>query len=139
MNKTLLLIKNYFSCFLGNLGRRKSEKAKYGGGVLILLIMGVIFLYLFINLAIGSVEQALKTNYPIVALYVTSSMGLVFILLMTITKSTTPTKHRDDELLLSLPVSKSNIIIAKTFYNYLFDLAIVGMTLLPSYIVYYLM
>ena len=62
MNKTLLLIKNYFSCFLGNLGRRKSEKAKYGGGVLILLIMGVIFLYLFINLAIGSVEQALKTN-----------------------------------------------------------------------------
>ena len=138
MNKTLLLIKNYFSCFLGNLGRRKSEKAKYGGGVLILLIMGGIFLYLFINLAIGSVEQALKTNYPIVALYVTSSMGLVFILLMTITKSTTPTKHRDDELLLSLPVSKSNIIVAKTFYNYLFDLAIVGMTLLPSYIVYYI-
>lgn len=137
MNKTLLLIKNYFSCFLGNLGRRKSEKAKYGSGLLILLIMGAIFLYLFVNLAIGSINQAIKTDYPLAALYVTSSMGLVFILLMTITKSTTPTKNRDDELLLSLPVTKYNIIVAKVFYNYLFDLAIVGMTLLPSYIVYY--
>lgn len=138
MNKTLLLIKNYFSCFLGNLSKRKNEKTKYGSGLLILLLMGAVFLYLFVNLAIGSVEQAIKTEYPLAALYVTSSMGLVFILLMTITKSTTPNKHRDDELLLSLPVSRYNIIVAKVFYNYLFDLAIVGITLLPSYIVYYI-
>lgn len=139
MSNTLLLIKNYFNTFLGNLGKRKGDKAKYGTGVLILLLMGVIFLYLFITLAISSVTEALKANNPESALYVTSSMALVFILLMTITKSTSPTKHKDDEMLLALPVSKKNIVIAKVFYDYIFDVAIVGMTLMPSLVVYYIL
>lgn len=138
MSSTLLLIKNYFNSFLGNLGKRKGDKAKYGTGVLILLLMGVIFLYLFITLAISSVNESLKAGNPESALYVTSSMALVFILLMTITKSTNPTKHKDDEMLMALPVSKKSIVMAKVFYDYLFDAGIVGMTLLPSYIVYFI-
>ncbi len=137
MSNTLLLIKNYFNSFLGNLSKRKGNAAKYGTGLVMLLLMGLVSLYLFISLAISSVEESIKAGYPESSLYVTSSMALVFILLMTITKSSSPTKHKDDEILLSFPISKKSIVIAKVFYDYIFDLLIVGMTLLPSLIVYY--
>lgn len=136
MRNTFLLIKNYFNCFLGNLFKRKNQVMKYGSAILLLLGISAIFVYLFVSLAITSTTEAIEFGNPKIALYLTASMALIFIMLMTITKSTTPFRNSDDEQLLALPVTKTNIVIAKLFYDYLFDLAIVGMTLLPSLIVY---
>lgn len=136
MRNTWILIKNYFNCFLHNIFSKKNEKFKYGSAVLFLLLFGGIFIFMFTSLAIDTTTEAIKFGEPIIALYLNASMSLLFVILMTITKSTTSTKSNDDELLLSLPVTKTNIVSAKVFYDYLFDFVIVLITLLPSYVVY---
>lgn len=121
---------------LGNLIRNKNKSGKYIAAVGVLLAMSLLFIFMFVNLAIDSTLKAIEIGEPDTALYVMASMTFIFIVLMTITKSSTPTKASDEELLLSLPVKKSEIIIAKIFYDYLFDLVMVAITLLPSLIVY---
>ena len=136
MRNTFLIIKNYFNCFIGNLFRSKKQAMKNGNAMLILLGVSALFIYLFTNLAITSTKEAIIYGEPKVALYLTASMALIFAMLMTITKSTTPHTNTDDEKLLSLPVTKVNIVVAKFVFDYIFDLVIVALTLLPSLIVY---
>ena len=136
MHNTWILIKNYFNCFLGNLVKRKNEAFKYGTALLFLLLFSGVFVFMFTSISINSTIEAIKIDMPIISLYLTASMSLMFVVLMTITKSSTPTKSSDEELLLSLPVSKTNIVVSKVFYDYLFDFAIVLITLLPAFIVY---
>lgn len=136
MRNTFLLVKNYFNCFLGNLFKSKKQAMKYGTALLVLLGISALFIYMFVTLAVTSTNEAIKFGSPKVALYLTASMALIFTMLMTITKSTAPYQSSDDEKLLSLPITKTNIVVAKLFFDYLFDFVIVAMTLLPSLIVY---
>lgn len=136
MRNTWLLIKNYFNSFLGNILKKKKEAFKYGTALMFLLLFGGLFIFMFTSMSISSTTEAIKIGMPIISLYLTASMSLMFVILMTITKSSTPTKGNDEELLLSLPLSKTSIVVSKVFFDYLFDLAIVLVTLLPAFIVY---
>jgi len=138
MRKLSLLIKNYFNCFIGRFNKNKNKKRLFTGASLILLI-GAIFVIMFINLAIGTVSQAKEAKAPEMALYVFAAMALVFVLILIISKSSSQAKSKDEEMLLSLPFKKSEIIGAKVFYDYLFDFVIVFITIVPSYIVYAVM
>lgn len=135
MNNLWLLLKNNFNIFLGGLLSKK-QKFKYTTALIILGLFSFIFILLFCNMAIISTNQFIKLGQPALALYVNAAMALIFIVLMTVMKSTAPVKSTDEEMLLSLPLKKSEIVISKLFYNYLFDLALVFVTLLPSYITY---
>lgn len=138
MRKTWILIKNYFNCFIGRFTKNKNATKKNLSGIGLVLLFGLIFIFMFISLAITTLDQALEVGEPRIALYVNASMALVFLILLTITKSTTPSKGKDEELLLSLPVSKKDIVISKVFFDYLFDFFIVIGTLVPSYVVYFI-
>ncbi|MGM9900264.1 MAG: hypothetical protein ACI32E_06785 [Bacilli bacterium] len=139
MRNTLLLIKNYFQCFLGRISGKKGRTSKTSFGFMLMLLFACIFIYMFVNLAIMTTQSAIDLDSPILALYINAAMAILFALLMTITKSTLPKKSTDEDMLLSLPITKSQIITAKVFYDYLFDFAIVLATILPAYIVYYVM
>lgn len=138
MRKTWILIKNYFNCFIGRFTKNKKATKKNLSGIGLVLLFGLIFVFMFISLAISTLDQAMEAGDPRIALYVNASMALVFLILLTITKSTTPSKGKDEELLLSLPVSKKDIVISKVFFDYLFDFFIVIGTLVPSYVVYFI-
>ena len=136
MRNTWLMMKNYFGSFLHNIFNKKNDNLKNRSAILFVLALGAIFVFMFTSLSINTTNEALKFGEPVVSLYLTASMSLLFVILMTITKSTAISKNNDDELLLSLPVSKTSIVCAKVFYDYLFDFAVVLLTLLPSFIVY---
>lgn len=139
MRNTLLLIQNYFLCFLGRINGKKGNAKKFGFGVGLILLFGFIFVFMFVNLAILTTETALQLEDPKIALYSNASMAVIFSLLIMVTKSTFVGKNSDEDMLISLPVTKNNIIVAKVFYDFLFDLAIVIITIIPAYIVYYIM
>lgn len=139
MRNTLLLIKNYFQCFLGRISGKKGSASKTSFGILLMLLFACIFIFMFVNLAIMTTQSAIDLESPVLALYINAAMALLFALLMMITKSTLPKKSTDEDMLLSLPLTKRQIIVAKVFYDFLFDFAIVIATILPAYIVYYVM
>ncbi len=142
MSKVGLLIKTYFLIFLGNLKNKKSPKNI--GGVIILLLISLTMISAFTFTAISTTAQFIKLSETLpgseqMAMFSNLIIGMLLIVLFTIMRSIYPSKTKDEELLLSLPYTKTAIILSKAIYNYLFDVLSYAMVLLPSFIVYYVM
>ncbi len=142
VSKLGLLIKTYFLIFLGNLKNKKNPK-NIGGGI-VLLFISLIMVSTFTFTAISTTNQFLKLSESLpgaieMAMFSNLIIGLLLIVLFTVMRSIYPPKTLDEELLLSLPYTKTEIILSKAFYNYLFDVVSYAMVLLPSFIVYYVM
>ncbi len=142
MSKLWLLIKTYFLIFLGNLKNKKHPKNI--GGALVLIFISLIMIGNFTMTAIMTTDQFLKLSENMpgaeeMAMFSNLIIGLLLVVLFTVMRSIYPSKTTDEEMLLALPYTKTEIILSKAFYNYLFDVISYAMVLLPSFIVYYVM
>ena len=148
MNKIVLLVVNYFNNYIGSFSKSKN-KTKYGIGGSLLLIFGLLFVFMFASMAVNTIETALTyaseaspeeyMGYIQMPLYVSVGMMMMFIVLFTVTKATSSKKNNDQELLLSLPFKKSQIVASRILFNYIFDLGMILSTMLPSLVVYFIM
>ena len=152
MNKIGLLVINYFNNYIGSFSISKG-KTKYTIGGALILVFGIVFIFLFASMAISTMESTLAIindptlnltdleikDYLQMPLYVNAGMLMMFTLLLTITKATSSKKNQDEDLLLSLPVTKTQIVTSKILFNYFFDFGMIASTILPSFIVYYVM
>lgn len=143
MHNVLLLIKNYFLIFIGNLSSRKNTK-KYISGGLICLLVGAILIATFCSTSIMTTKQFLELSKVLpgaeqMAMYSNIVMGLLIMGLFTVMRSIYPTKNTDFEMLSSLPLTKLQIITSKIIYNYLFDVISFLSIILPSFIVYFVL
>lgn len=137
MNKYLLLMKNYFKMYVNSFQLKRNSSSI--SGALFLIIIATVFVMLFTSMSISQVDLSIRANEPSLALYTTISSGLLFTCLIIILKSTNQKKSKDYEMLLSLPFSKKDIILAKVSSNLIFDILTLSLILLPSFIVYYIM
>ena len=108
MNKLLLLLKTYGKIYLGSIARKGNKKEVLSGGTLVLII-SAIFIVLFTSMSISTIEQFLQLDppQPEFALYLLTSTGIIFILLIVLIKGTNFKKSMDHDLLLSLPSSNT--------------------------------
>lgn len=137
MNNVLFLVKNYFRMFLAKLFRKQENN---GNTVAIIsLLVSFIFVGTFAFLAYTTIQTALNAGMPSLALSSFATTILMFTFMIVVTESSSTSKHTDEEMLLSLPFTKRQIITAKVLYYLIFDLLLVGLLVLPSYIIYYYM
>lgn len=137
-----LLIKYHFLMFFGNLTSKKNTTKVISGGLVFFLI-SILMISAFTFTAITTTKQFVELSKELpgaeeMAMFSNLIIGLLLVFLFTIMRSIYPSKYSDVEMLLSLPITKTQIIVAKAFYNYLFDIASYAMVLLPSFIVYYI-
>lgn len=140
MNKLLLLLKTYGKMYLGSIARKGNKKETISGGALVLII-SLVFVVLFTSMSITTIEQFLQLDppEPVYALYVLTSTGIIFMLLIVVLKGTNFKKSNDHDLLLSLPLSKTTIVLSKILKDYLFDLISLLLIMMPGYVCYYLL
>lgn len=152
MNKIRILVVNYFNNYIGSFTKSKSA-VKHGIGGALILVFGLIFVFLFSSMAVTTIETALSyinnpelnltqaevLEYLHMPLYVNTGTLLMLLMLLTVTKATSSKKDSDADLLLALPVTKTQIITSKILFNYVFDLGMIASTILPSFIIYYIM
>ena len=119
MNKLLLLLKTYGKIYLGSIARKGNKKETISGGAIVLVI-GLVFMVMFTSMSITTIEQFLELDppEPIYALYVLTSTGIIFMLLIVVLKGTNFKKSNDHDLLLSLPLSKTTIVLSKILKDY---------------------
>ena len=135
MRNTWRLVYNYFLTFIGGFISKK-RNARFAMGVLFVLGIATLMIVLFTNTAIATTVQFTQLGVPELAMYSNSFMAILIMLFLTVMRSALPAKTTDEQLLLSLPIKKTQIILAKSLFNYLFDfLSLLGI-LFPSYIVY---
>lgn len=135
MNNVLFLVKNYFRMFLTKLLRR--QKNSGNSIAIIAILISFMFLGTFAYLSYTTIQTTLKAGMPSLALSSFATTILMFTFMLVVTESSSTSKHTDDEMLLSLPFTKIQIITAKVLYYLIFDLILVGLLVLPSYIIYY--
>jgi len=135
MTNLQTLIKNNFNILLGNLqGKRKRKKTSIAIALLVLGILGIFALYFYQSL---SMFQGLSPlGLEKVCLFHACLTTLSIILIIGIMRVSGNPTFSDTELLLSLPVKKSEIIISKALNKYLFDFFFVAVLFLPYVILY---
>lgn len=138
MNKLGLLLKNYFKCYIGSFTKKKKKKEYLSGGVIALLI-GALFVFLFVSMAISTINQFIELGSPETALYVLTTTGITFMFLIVVIKGTSTARSSDTDLLMSLPIKKVIIVLSKILKDYLFDLISLLLIMFPTYVCYYVM
>lgn len=143
MHNVKLLVKNYLNSFIGGFIKNK-KKGKYLKAIIFLGFVSLLMLAFFCYSAYTMTNEFInldKENYSYAgyAIYTACSNLIMMVLLFIILKSTAPSVSKDAELLLSLPIKKKEIIIAKSISSYLFDLIALIAFSFPNFLTYYLM
>ena len=135
------LLKNYLLNFLGSF-LKKQKTPKFYFAVILCIGFSLLIIGTFTLNAVSSIKLYIEQNVlnpELLAMFSTTTLALMMLLFVTIMRSVYPSKGNDHDLLLSMPFKKSQIVIAKGIYNYLFDLVIFIGILMPNYIVFYIL
>jgi ABC-2 type transport system permease protein len=131
MSKIKILTKNYLNVFIGSIKWRKRKGKVVAAGSFIAFaaigIMAMMFYQAYALYKFASVEDGLM-----------SGTSLIFMLavLSTITRGLTPSKSTDTDLLLSMPIKKSEIVISNSISKYIFEL-FPGLLFFSPYVIMY--
>ena len=132
MSNIRILIQNYFLNFIHKLFKNK-KASRIILPVILLVTLG--FSALFSLFSYYSIVTA-KNDNPELAIYSFSTTGFMFIVMLIATEGTAGLKSTDEELLLSLPIKKWQILLAKIIYYFIFDFIVIFLLLFPSYVIY---
>jgi ABC-2 type transport system permease protein len=124
--------------FIGSIKWRKRQ-GKYvaASSVLVLALLGGLALFSFQAFAITAGMKA--TPNPVDTYYslrMGANMAFMITILSTVMRSMTPSKMNDTDLLLAMPIKKSDVVISKSFSKYFFDLLPIALIIVP-YVVSY--
>lgn len=135
MNNLKILLKNNINLLLGKLqGKKERKKA---GIAITLLTFGVVGILLLYSLQAYSMFKGLGAlGLNDLCLFHAFLTALSVIVILGIMRVGAGNKNSDDDLLLSLPIKKSDIIISKTLNKYVFDLFFSTTLILPYIILY---
>lgn len=135
MNDLKILLKNNFNIFIGRLqGKRKRKSYFIAVSFLIIGILAIFSLYSFqAYLMFNGLNQIGLGKVCVFHGIITSLSVLVIIGLMRVSGNN---NTQDSDLLLSLPIKKSSIIISKTVNKYIFDFFFAFVLFMPYSILY---
>lgn len=132
MSNIFLLIKNYYKMFFCKLFKSKNKLPAF----LLLILLGSSFFIMFVSLSYNTINTAISLDIPELALSSFSITILMFVFMLIISESSPIRKNNDEELLLSLPFKKREVVTSKIVYYLSFDLLIILFLILPSYVIY---
>lgn len=135
MNNILLLVRNYYKMFLAKFTKNKDKGLLIG---FIAIMFSLLFTVFFAYISYTTIITSITAGMPSLALSSFSTTLLMFVFMLIVTESSPTNKHTDESMLLSLPITKRQIIASKIIFYLTFDLIIIGLLLLPSYVIYYL-
>jgi ABC-2 type transport system permease protein len=131
MRNLKILLKNNLNMILGRLQGKKKRAST--AVALSFLILGMIGLFAVYSLQAWSMFKGLPGKLCVFHGIITT---LTVLLIIGIMRVTGKTKGNDADFLLSLPIKKRDIIIAKLSNQYLFDLFFSTILLLPFVVMY---
>ena len=125
MRNINILVRNYIMCSIGSLrGKKKARKGSAGVSLIVLLFVGLGALIAFEAWSFGFTTKHFAEEAGVVPdytglLFMGLAVGLVLVLFFAMQNITGGSKANDADLLLSMPISKIEIITAKAVSKYL--------------------
>jgi len=117
MQNIWILVQNYLRCSFGSL--KKTRKGPAGATLVLLLFLGLGAILFFQAFSFGlMIRESGSTDYTLV-MYMGLMVGLILVLFFSMQNITGGSKANDADLLLSMPLSKIQIVTAKAVSKYL--------------------
>lgn len=135
MHEFLLLIRLNLKNMLGSL-KKKQKKGSLLAGSAGLVLLGLFLAFCMTVNALSTAELYRLAGLPQATLFSGSLYALLITLSMAVMRSGAAQKSSDADLLLSLPISRSVILLAKSAALYLFEAIPLTVFFLPFLIVY---
>ena len=135
MHEFLLLIRLNLKNMLGSL-KKKQKKGSLLAGSAGLVLLGLFLAFCMTVNALSTAELYRLAGLPQATLFSGSLYALLITLSMAVMRSGAAQKSSDADLLLSLPISRSVILLAKSAALYLFEAIPLAVFFLPFLIVY---
>lgn len=133
MNNLKILLKNNFNIFLGSLNK-KNKKNRIGA---VGLVVGAIIVFgIWFMQAYFMSKDFSSYGLSKMCLFNGINIALTVLVIMGVMRTVGKSKTNDSDLLLSLPLKKSQIVLSKFVNLYLIDFSLLFIILVPFIIVY---
>lgn len=131
-----ILIKNYIKQYIGAIkGKTKSKKTI--NAILFISVMALLIVGVYAYQAYSMFSKLAPAGLSLVAVFNCFNMVLLFLLIFGFMRISGSKKQNDEELLLSLPIKKTEIIIAKSISLYIFDFFITFALVVPYIVLFF--
>ena len=135
MSNLGILVKNYLNCALSAF-RGKNKKRSTLSAIVLLLVLGIACLGLYgfeaYTMFVGFKEVKLFS----LPLFHGIMISLTVLLIIAVMRVSGKAKGNDTDLMLSLPVTKAEVIVAKALNRYLFDFLFMFLLFVPFLVLY---
>lgn len=135
MTNICLLIKYNFLKFANYIGGKKKNKSTISA-ILICIVLGVGVLALYSIQAWSMFKGLSPLGLSKICLFHGVLIALSVVVILGIMRAVGEKKQSDENLLLSLPLKKIEIVVAKTFSKYIFDFFFSFALIMPFSIIY---
>lgn len=141
MQNIWILVQNYIRCAAGSLlGKKKARKGLSGVAIVALLFFGLGAFLGFQAWSLGlAIKSAATPETPAdfsLLIYMGLTVGFVLVVFFALQNMTGGSRANDADLLLSMPLSKIQIITAKAISKYIIYLAINALFSVPFMVAY---
>lgn len=135
MNNLKILLKNELNLLIGRVRGKQAKMSTFTAGILLGVgIVGLLALYSF--QAYTMMDAFHKMGVEKIAVFHGLTTALTVAVIIGVIRISAKSKSSDTELLLSMPIKKSTILIVKTISKYVFDFFFVFMLLAPYLVLY---
>ena len=135
MNKLKILLKNNFNILLGGL-QGKKKRMSNGVAITLICLLALLILGSYSFQTWQMFEGLGELGLHKVVLFHGIITTLTVLVILGVMRSSADIKHNDNDLLLSLPLTKKEIIISKTIHKYFYDIVFTLLLLSPYIVIY---
>lgn len=135
MSNLRILLKNSFLKFVNVFrGKDKKKSVKSGAVTLCVCVLGVLALYTF--QAYSMIADLSQYGFSILCLFNGLLITTSVVLILGVSRTAGNKKSKDEDLLLSMPIKKRDIVLSKTLSKYIFDFCFVFVLFMPYFVLY---
>lgn len=135
MTNLWILLKNDFNIMMGKLQGKKKRASTLASAILLFVLFGAVAASMIFQ-AWTMFEQFVPLGLSKMIVFHSLTLVVTIVVTIGVMRITINTRSNDEWLLLSSPIKKRDVVIAKLINRYLFDFAFVSLILLPFVVIY---
>ncbi|MBP5417523.1 MAG: hypothetical protein J6Y58_08365 [Clostridiales bacterium] len=130
MRTLLILLRTEFLSLVNSMNRK--GKTPFIIAAVGLALLGLFMIAMFGIIGASTAYTLVKKDLPEFAIFVSLSLSMIIALMFGVMNSTRDARSSDTDMLLSMPIPKSSIVISKLLGMYLLDVLCAAVMILPS-------
>ena len=135
MRTLFILLRTEFLCLVNSINKKGKKQTPFVLAAVGLVLVGLFMIGMFAIMGGSTSYILVKKDLDELAIFFSLSLSMVIALMFGVMNSTRDARSNDTDMLLSMPIPKSSIVISKLLGMYLLDVLCAMVMLIPTCII----